>query len=205
MHARWVSAAAWHPAQVSIVGSAATVARSAVATPAWQVTQPVAAWAAIAAWAGLVFPCLLLNYFGQGALILAEPEAAKNPFFLSAPDWALYPLIGLATVATVIASQAVISGAFSISRQAMQLGFMPRMEVQYTSEKEQGQIYLPAVNWGLMLAVMILVLGFKSSNNLAAAYGIAVTGDMVITSLLATVVVARGWGWGWAAGFGFAF
>jgi len=149
------------------------------------------------AWFFFVLPALVLNYFGQGALILGDPEAAKNPFFLSAPEWALYPLIGLATVATVIASQAVISGAFSVTRQAMQLGFVPRMEVQHTSEKEQGQIYLPAVNWGLMVAVMILVLGFKSSNNLAAAYGIAVTGDMVITSLLATFVVAKSWRWGW--------
>jgi KUP system potassium uptake protein len=149
------------------------------------------------AWYGFVLPSLVLNYFGQGALILDNPAAAENPFFLSAPDWALVPLIGLATVATVIASQAVISGAFSISRQAMQLGFMPRMEVQYTSEKAQGQIYLPAVNWGLFAAVSVLVLGFKSSNNLAAAYGIAVTGDMVITSLLATVVVAKVWRWGW--------
>jgi len=149
------------------------------------------------AWFAFVLPALVLNYFGQGALILAEPEAAKNPFFHLGPDWALYPLVALATVATVIASQAVISGAFSVTRQAMQLGFVPRMEVQHTSEKEAGQIYLPAVNWGLMLAVMILVLGFKSSNNLAAAYGIAVTGDMVITSILATVVVARSWKWGW--------
>lgn len=149
------------------------------------------------AWFAFVLPALVLNYFGQGALILGEPAAAQNPFFHSAPDWALYPLVGLATVATVIASQAVISGAFSVTRQAMQLGFVPRMEVQHTSEKEAGQIYLPAVNWGLMLAVMILVLGFKSSNNLAAAYGIAVTGDMVITSILATVVVARVWKWGW--------
>jgi KUP system potassium uptake protein len=149
------------------------------------------------AWFAFVLPALVLNYFGQGALILTEPEAAKNPFFLSAPDWALIPLVVLATLATVIASQAVISGAFSVTRQAMQLGFVPRMEVQQTSEKEQGQIYLPAVNWGLMVAVMILVLGFKSSNNLAAAYGIAVTGDMVITSILATVVVAKVWKWGW--------
>nr|Q47IT9.1 RecName: Full=Probable potassium transport system protein Kup 1 [Dechloromonas aromatica RCB] len=149
------------------------------------------------AWFAFVLPALVLNYFGQGALILGDPEAAKNPFFLSAPDWALYPLVGLATLATVIASQAVISGAFSVTRQAMQLGFVPRMEVQYTSDREQGQIYLPAVNWGLMVAVMILVLGFRSSNNLAAAYGIAVTGDMVITSILATVVVAKVWKWGW--------
>jgi len=150
------------------------------------------------AWFAFVLPALVLNYFGQGALILADPAEAANPFFHSAPQWALYPLIGLATVATVIASQAVISGAFSVTRQAMQLGFVPRMEVQHTSEKEAGQIYVPAVNWGLMLAVMILVLGFKSSNNLAAAYGIAVTGDMVITSILATVVVAKSWQWGWA-------
>jgi KUP system potassium uptake protein len=150
------------------------------------------------AWFAFVLPALVLNYFGQGALILVEPAAAQNPFFNLAPDWAVLPLVGLSTIATVIASQAVISGAFSVTRQAMQLGFMPRMEVQHTSEKESGQIYLPAVNWGLMFAVMILVLGFKSSNNLAAAYGIAVTGDMVITSLLAIVVVARAWKWGWA-------
>jgi KUP system potassium uptake protein len=149
------------------------------------------------AWFAFVLPALVLNYFGQGALILVDPAAAQNPFFLSAPKWALYPLVGLATVATVIASQAVISGAFSVTRQAMQLGFVPRMEVQHTSDKAMGQIYLPAVNWGLMLAVMILVLGFQSSNNLAAAYGIAVTGDMVITSILATIVVARTWKWGW--------
>lgn len=149
------------------------------------------------AWFSFVLPALTLNYFGQGALMIANPETITNPFFNLAPEWALYPLVGLATLATVIASQAVISGAFSVTRQAMQLGFVPRMEVQHTSEKEQGQIYLPAVNWGLMLAVMVLVLGFKSSNNLAAAYGIAVTGDMVITSLLASIVVARVWGWGW--------
>ncbi|MDP3540801.1 MAG: potassium transporter Kup [Azonexus sp.] len=149
------------------------------------------------AWFSFVLPALVLNYFGQGALILGNPAEAANPFYHSAPEWALYPLIGLATLATVIASQAVISGAFSVTKQAMQLGFVPRMEVQHTSDREEGQIYLPAVNWGLMLAVMILVLGFKTSNNLAAAYGIAVTGDMVITSILATVVVAKSWKWGW--------
>jgi KUP system potassium uptake protein len=149
------------------------------------------------AWFGFVLPSLMLNYFGQGALILREPEAIQNPFYLSAPDWALYPLIALATVATVIASQAVISGAFSITREAMQLGFVPRLAVLHTSDQQQGQIYLPAVNWGLMTAVFILVLGFKSSNDLAAAYGIAVTGNMVMTSVLATVVVAKIWGWGW--------
>jgi len=149
------------------------------------------------AWFGFVLPALVLNYFGQGALLLADPLAVGNPFYHLAPDWALYPLVALSTAATVIASQAVISGAFSVTRQAMQIGFVPRVEVKYTSEKEQGQIYLPGVNWGLFCAVVLLVLGFQSTNNLAAAYGIAVTGDMVITSILATVVAARGWGWGW--------
>ena len=148
-------------------------------------------------WFCFVLPALLLNYFGQGALLLVDPGTIDNPFYHLAPDWALYPLVGLSTAATVIASQAVISGAFSVTRQAMQLGFVPRFEVQYTSEKEQGQIYLPGVNWGLFFAVVILVIGFQSTNNLAGAYGIAVTGDMVITSVLATVVAARGWGWGW--------
>ncbi len=149
------------------------------------------------AWFGFVLPALVLNYFGQGALLLADPSVVDNPFYHMAPDWLLLPLVGLATLATVIASQAVISGAFSVSRQAMQLGFLPRFEVQYTSEKQQGQVYLPGVNWGLFVAVVILVLGFKSTNNLAAAYGIAVTGDMVITSVLATIVAAKSWGWGW--------
>ncbi len=149
------------------------------------------------AWFGYVLPALMLNYFGQGALLLRDPSAIQNPFYLSAPGWALYPLIALSTLATVIASQAVISGAFSITRQAMQLGFVPRVEVQQTSEMEQGQIYLPGVNWGLAIAVAVLVLGFRSSDNMAAAYGLAVTGDMVITSILATVVAARVWGWGW--------
>jgi len=149
------------------------------------------------AWFGFVLPALILNYFGQGALILRDPTAVKNPFYLLAPDWALYPLVALATVSTVIASQAVISGAFSVSRQALQLGYMPRMMVQHTSESEEGQIYLPRVNWGLMVMVMTLVLGFGSSSNLAAAYGIAVTGDMVITTLLAALVFHSLWGWSW--------
>ncbi len=149
------------------------------------------------AWFGFVLPSLIINYFGQGALLLSDPTTVENPFYHMAPDWLVYPLVGLATAATVIASQAVISGAFSVSQQAMQLGFVPRFEVQYTSEKAQGQVYLPGVNWGLFCAVVILVLGFRSTNNLAAAYGIAVTGDMVITSILATFVAAKGWGWGW--------
>ena len=147
------------------------------------------------AWFGFVLPSLILNYFGQGALILRNPLAVKNPFYLLAPDWALYPLVALATISTVIASQAVISGAFSVSRQALQLGYMPRMLVQHTSESEEGQIYLPRINWGLMVMVMALVLGFRSSSNLAAAYGIAVTGDMVITTLLAALVFHSVWGW----------
>ena len=149
------------------------------------------------AWFCFVLPSLIINYFGQGALLLSQPDAIENPFYHLAPEWMLYPLICLATMATVIASQAVISGAFSVSRQAMQLGFVPRLDVKFTSEKAQGQVYLPGVNWGLFSAVVILVLGFKSTNNLAAAYGIAVTGDMVITSILATFVAAKGWGWGW--------
>ncbi|MFT3847472.1 MAG: potassium transporter Kup [Propionivibrio sp.] len=154
------------------------------------------------AWFGFVLPALVINYFGQGALLLADPSVVDNPFYHLAPDWLLFPLVGLATLATVIASQAVISGAFSVSRQAMQLGFLPRVEVQYTSEKQQGQVYLPGVNWGLFVAVVILVLGFKSTNNLAGAYGIAVTGDMVITSILATIVAAKSWGWGWLRAMG---
>ncbi|HSI24064.1 MAG TPA: potassium transporter Kup [Methylotenera sp.] len=148
------------------------------------------------AWFGFVLPALLLNYFGQGALILNDASAVKNPFYLLAPEWSLFPLIGLATLATVIASQAVITGAFSVSRQALQLGYLPRMHIQHTSESEQGQVYMPRVNWGLMIAVMALVIGFGSSGDLAAAYGIAVTGDMVITTLLATVVFREIWGWG---------
>jgi len=147
------------------------------------------------AWFGFVLPALLLNYFGQGALILHDAASVKNPFYLLAPEWALFPLIGLATLATVIASQAVITGAFSVSRQALQLGYLPRMHIQHTSESTQGQVYMPRVNWGLMVGVMALVITFRSSGNLAAAYGIAVTGDMVITTLLAAIVFHEIWGW----------
>ena len=141
------------------------------------------------------FPALALNYFGQGALLLADPEAIENPFYLLAPAWALYPLVALATVATIIASQAVISGAFSITQQAMQLGYAPRMEVQHTSSHEIGQIYLPGINRALLVGVVALVLGFGSSTSLAAAYGIAVTGTMAITTVLAFVVARRMWHW----------
>ncbi|HSI38596.1 MAG TPA: potassium transporter Kup [Methylotenera sp.] len=147
------------------------------------------------AWFGFVLPALILNYFGQGALILKNPETVKNPFYLLAPEWMLFPLIILATMAAVIASQAVITGAFSVSRQALQLGYLPRMHVEHTSESQMGQVYMPRVNWGLMIAVMALVIGFGSSGDLAAAYGIAVTGDMVITTLLAGIVFHNIWGW----------
>ena len=132
------------------------------------------------AWAGLVFPALALNYLGQGALVLKHPEALDNPFFLLAPDWALLPLVILATVATVIASQAVITGAFSVTQQAIQLGLLPRMEIQYTSDVHAGQIYLPDVNRLLLIGILLLVFMFQTSSNLASAYGIAVTGSMTV-------------------------
>jgi len=147
------------------------------------------------AWFGMVLPALLINYFGQGALLLSNPATIENPFYLLAPGWALYPLVALATAATVIASQAVISGAFSLTLQAMQLGYLPRFQVRHTSESEMGQIYLPAINWLLLASVVALVLGFKSSSNIAAAYGIAVTGTMLITNLLVFVVARELWGW----------
>ena len=147
------------------------------------------------AWLGYVMPALLINYFGQGALLLADPGAIDNPFYLLAPEWARYPLVILATVATVIASQAVISGAFSITQQAIQLGYTPRLEIQHTSEKEIGQIYLPAIIWLLLISIIALVIGFGTSSNLAAAYGIAVTGTMLITNILAIAVAVRLWNW----------
>ncbi|MFP2924446.1 potassium transporter Kup [Pyxidicoccus sp. 3LG] len=146
------------------------------------------------AWFTLVLPALLLNYFGQGALLLRDPTVATNPFFHLAPDWALYPLVGLATAATVIASQALISGVFSLTRQAIQLGYWPRLEVVHTSAEEQGQIYLPGVNVALLLGVVAVVLGFRSSAALTAAYGIAVTATMAITTCLAYVVARERWG-----------
>ncbi|ORL49709.1 potassium transporter Kup [Pseudomonas putida] len=147
------------------------------------------------AWFILVLPALVLNYFGQGALLLQNPEAARNPFYLLAPSWALLPLVGLATMATVIASQAVISGAFSLTRQAIQLGYIPRMQIQHTSSDEQGQIYIGAVNWTLMVGVVLLVIGFESSGALAAAYGVAVTGTMLMTTILVSAVMLLLWKW----------
>ncbi len=145
------------------------------------------------AWFVIVMPSLTLNYFGQGALLLSNPEAKENPFFLMAPDWLLYPLVGLATAATVIASQALISGAFSVTKQVIQLGFLPRLQVQHTSVRDTGQIYMPIVNWGLFVAIVLAVLMFKSSSNLAAAYGIAVCTDMLITTVLTFFVIRYTW------------
>ncbi|MFL5162688.1 MAG: potassium transporter Kup [Microvirga sp.] len=152
------------------------------------------------AWLGLVLPSLALNYIGQGALLLAEPSKLENPFFLLYPDWALLPMVGMATLATIIASQAVITGAFSLTQQAIQLGLLPRMEIRWTSETEKGQIYVPRINALLLVAVIFLVVTFKSSSALAHAYGIAVTGTMVVTAVLAFFVVWRCWRWPlWAA------
>jgi len=152
-------------------------------------------------WLYLVFPCLMLNYMGQAALLLDEPGAAANPFFLLAPEAARLPLVILATLATIIASQAVISGAYSVTRQAVQLGFLPRLRITHTSARAAGQIYIPLVNWALLILVLLLTLGFKSSNNLAAAYGIAVTGTMFITACMLGILTFTVWRWNrWLAG-----
>ncbi|SFO31736.1 potassium transporter Kup [Nitrosospira briensis] len=145
------------------------------------------------AWYGCVLPALTLNYLGQGALLLSNPSAISNPFFLLFPSWALYAAVGLATVATVIASQAVISGVFSVTKQAIQLGFLPRMQIKHTSDRKIGQIYIPFVNWTLLAAVVMAVLGFGSSSNLAAAYGVAVTATMVIETILTFFVLRYAW------------
>ena len=147
------------------------------------------------AWVVLVLPALAINYLGQGALVLADPKAIENPFFLLYPDWALLPMVGLATVATVIASQAVITGAYSITQQAIQLGLLPRLEIRHTSEEHYGQIFMPRVNALLLVGVLFLVLMFRSSSALASAYGIAVTGTMVVTGIMALVVIWKVWRW----------
>ncbi|RUX01686.1 MULTISPECIES: potassium transporter Kup [unclassified Mesorhizobium] len=149
----------------------------------------------VLAWFSVVFPCLLLNYFGQGAFVLANDGKPTNPFFQMLPDWALMPMVGLATAATVIASQAVISGAFSLTRQAVQLNLLPRIEVQHTSEMQSGQIYMPRVNLLIAMGVMLLVVGFGSSSSLASAYGISVTGEMLMTTILLFVVMRKMWKW----------
>ena len=160
------------------------------------------------AWFGLVMPALMINYFGQGALVLSNPKAAENPFFLMAPDWALLPLVILATAATIIASQALISGAFSATKQTIQLGYLPRLSIKHTSEYDTGQIYLPAVNWLLLTGVIFAVLLFGSSTALAAAYGISVSLVMVMTTILTFFVIRHGWGyplWVCVAATGFFF
>jgi len=151
------------------------------------------------AWTAIVFPALLLNYFGQGAMLLRTPGATEHPFFEMAPAWSRFPLVALATVATVIASQAVISGAFSLTRQAVQLGYVPRIQIRHTSEREIGQIYIPSVNWLLMFSAIGLVIAFESSSALAAAYGVAVTATMAITTILLAVVEREKWHWSVAA------
>jgi len=147
------------------------------------------------AWFGLVAPALVLNYFGQGALLIADPKALENPFYLAFPSWALYPMVALATAATVIASQATISGAYSITQQAIQLGYLPRMDIRHTSAGTMGQIYVPAVNWILLAAVAAAVVGFGSSSKLASAYGVAVMGTMLTTTFLTFFVIRYGWGY----------
>ena len=145
------------------------------------------------AWFAIVMPCLTLNYFGQGALLLSDPGAVDNPFFNMAPDWALIPLVVLATAATVIASQALITGAFSVTKQVIQLGFLPRLQILHTSARDTGQIYMPLVNWGLFVVIVLAVVMFKTSSNLAAAYGIAVCTDMLITTILTFYVIRYAW------------
>src|SRR5205085_4473939 len=147
------------------------------------------------AWFAIVAPALTLNYFGQGALLIADPKALENPFYLAFPSWALYPMVGLATAATVIASQATISGAYSMTQQAVQLGYLPRMSIRHTSAQTIGQIYIPAVNWTLLMAVTLAVVGFGSSTRLASAYGVAVMGTMLVTTFLTFFVVRFGWGY----------
>jgi len=147
------------------------------------------------AWFSIVMPALTLNYFGQGALLLADPKAVKNPFFMMAPAWLTLPLVALATAAAVIASQALISGAYSVTKQVIQLGYLPRLQIRHTSTKETGQIYMPFVNWSLFVMIVLAVVLFRSSSNLAAAYGIAVTLDMLITTVLTFFVIRYGWGY----------
>jgi len=158
------------------------------------------------AWFGLVFPALMLNYFGQGALLIANPGALSNPFYMLAPEWALYPLVALATAATVVASQATISGTYSLTRQAIQLDYLPRMDVRQTSAKQIGQIYMPGANWLLLLVIVAVVAGFGSSSKLASAYGVAVTGTMLVTTILTFFLLRYGWNyplWACVAATGF--
>jgi KUP system potassium uptake protein len=146
-------------------------------------------------WVTLVYPCLMLNYLGQGALLLGNPAAAENPFYMMAPEWGRLPLVAIATLACIVASQAVISGAFSVTHQAVQLGFLPRLRTEHTSARAAGQIYIPLVNWTLLVMIVLLVLGFRQSTRLASAYGIAVTGTMLITTMMLAILVFQVWRW----------
>jgi len=197
----------WHA--VSFLGSHGTIGLITLGAVFLAVTGAEALYADLGhfgrhpiqfAWLVLVLPALVLNYLGQGALVLADPKAIENPFFLLYPDWALLPMVVLATAATVIASQAVITGAYSLTRQAIQLGLLPRLEIRHTSETQMGQIYMPRVNTLLLVGVLLLVVLFRSSSALASAYGIAVTGTMVVTAMMAFVVISKSWKWSpWAA------
>ncbi len=197
----------WHA--VSFLGSHGTIGLITLGAVFLAVTGAEALYADLGhfgrhpiqfAWLVLVLPALVLNYLGQGALVLANPKAIENPFFLLYPDWALLPMVVLATAATVIASQAVITGAYSLTRQAIQLGLLPRLEIRHTSETQVGQIYMPRVNTLLLIGVLLLVVLFRSSSALASAYGIAVTGTMVVTAMMAFIVITKSWKWSpWAA------
>lgn len=149
------------------------------------------------AWFWIVWPCLVLNYFGQGAFVMASPSGIENPFYMMAPDWFQMPLVFLATAATIVASQSVLTGAFSLTKQAVQLGYIPRMTIVHTSEEEMGQVYVPFVNWFLLTFVIILIIGFQTSGNLASAYGVAVTGTMLMSTILFGVIVLKMWKWHW--------
>src|SRR2546423_10723222 len=198
----------WHA--VSFLGSHGTVGLVTLGAVFLAVTGAEALYADLGhfgrhpiqfAWLALVLPALALNYFGQGALVLSNPKAIENPFFLLYPDWALLPMVALATAATVIASQAVITGAYSLTRQAIQLGLLPRLEIRHTSETQVGQIFMPRVNTLLLVGALLLVALFRSSSALASAYGIAVTGTMVVTAMMAFIVISKSWKWSpWASG-----
>ncbi len=149
------------------------------------------------AWLYMVWPCLTLNYFGQGAFVMSDTTGIENPFYMMAPEWFRMPLVGLATAATIVASQSVLTGAFSLTKQAVQLGYIPRMQIIHTSEEEMGQVYVPFVNWSLLVFIFALVLGFKTSGNMAGAYGVAVTGTMLMSTILFAVIIFKMWKWHW--------
>ena len=196
---RSIRSTAWSSCCITAWSACSRSARCFSPSPAPRRSMPISGISAAArsrsAWLALVLPALALNYLGQGALVYAHPEAIENPFFLMYPDWALIPMVVLATAATVIASQAVITGAYSLTSQAIQLGLLPRFEIRHTSARQAGQIYMPRVNGLLLIGVLLLVALFRSSSALASAYGIAVTGTMVVTCMMAFIVIWRLWRW----------